>query len=49
MGPTAEDIEDKEGINTTAAGLDTVLAKASASIRTVPRRSIITSFAGLRA
>jgi glycerol-3-phosphate dehydrogenase len=49
MGPTAEDIEDKEGINTTAVGLDTVLAKAGASIRAIPRRSIITSFAGLRA
>jgi glycerol-3-phosphate dehydrogenase len=49
MGPTALDITDKSGVNTTAAGMDTVLNKASDSIREIPRREIITSFAGLRA
>ncbi len=49
MGPTAEDIPDKEGINTTAEGLKIVLEKAGKSIRKVPGREVITSFAGLRA
>ncbi|MDR0221005.1 MAG: FAD-dependent oxidoreductase [Lachnospiraceae bacterium] len=49
MGPTAEDIADKEGVNTTALGLDFVLAKAADSIVSIPGRAIITSFAGLRA
>ncbi|MCL2717434.1 MAG: NAD(P)/FAD-dependent oxidoreductase [Lachnospiraceae bacterium] len=49
MGPTAEDIDDKAGINTTADGLDIVLKKAGDSIKEIPRREIITSFAGLRA
>ncbi|MCL2253191.1 MAG: NAD(P)/FAD-dependent oxidoreductase [Lachnospiraceae bacterium] len=49
MGPTAEDINDKEGVNTTASGLDTVLKKAADSIKEIPAREIITSFAGLRA
>jgi glycerol-3-phosphate dehydrogenase len=49
MGPTAMDIEDKEGLNTTAAGLDFVLAKAADSVVSIPARAIITSFAGLRA
>lgn len=48
-GPTAEDIPDKEGVNTTAEGLDTVLEKAALSILQVPSRQVITSFAGLRA
>jgi glycerol-3-phosphate dehydrogenase len=49
MGPTAEDIADKEGVNTTAAGLGAVLAKAADSLAAIPQRAIITSFAGLRA
>lgn len=48
-GPTAEDIEDKEGINTTAEGIKDVLSKAQDSVLQVPGRQIITSFAGLRA
>lgn len=48
-GPTAEDIEDKEGIGTTAAGIADVLLKAGDSVKQVPSRQIITSFAGLRA
>ena len=49
IGPTATDIEDKEGINTTREGLDQVLTKSSDSVRNIPTRQIITSFAGLRA
>lgn len=49
VGPTATDIEDKEGTCTTADGLAEVLDKAGKSVKNVPRRQIITSFAGLRA
>lgn len=48
-GPTAEDIEDKDGINTTAAGLEKVLAMGAKSVKNLPLRQVITSFAGLRA
>ena len=48
-GPTAVDIEDKEGNNTTAAGIDDLIAKAGAHVRDLPLRKVITSFAGLRA
>ncbi|MDO4284471.1 MAG: NAD(P)/FAD-dependent oxidoreductase [Eubacteriales bacterium] len=49
IGPTSEDIGDKEGVNTTAAGLEEVIAKAGLSAGAVPARQVITSFAGLRA
>lgn len=49
LGPTATDIEDKEGVDTTAEGLATVIAKASLSIKNLPTRQAITSFTGLRA
>lgn len=49
VGPTAVDVEDKEAVNTTLDGLD-YLPKASAlSVKNVPLRQVITSFAGLRA
>lgn len=48
-GPTAEDIEDKEGTGTTARGMETLLAKGSKSVEGLPVRQVITSFAGLRA
>lgn len=48
-GPTAEDIPDKEGVNTTADGLEKVLTLAAKSIPGLPARQVITSFAGLRA
>lgn len=48
-GPTAEDIEDKEGIDTTAQGMETLLAKGGKSVENLPTRQIITSFAGQRA
>lgn len=49
MGPTAEDIENKEGTNTTLEGLSHVIEKAAFSISNVPTRQVITSFVGLRA
>lgn len=49
VGPTAIDLEDKEGNNTTAAGLNEVATKANESIKNLPLRNVITSFAGLRA
>lgn len=48
VGPTAIDVEDKEGTNTTAAGLDEVITKAGQSVKDLPMRQVITSFAGLR-
>ena len=49
IGPTAENVEDKEAVNTTAEGLQKVLTQAAKSVDNLPVRSVITSFAGLRA
>ena len=49
VGPTAIDIEDKEGTATTKAGIDELIAKAGMNVKDLPMRSVITSFAGLRA
>ena len=49
VGPTAEDIDNKEGVNTTMAGLDSLAPTSSLSVKNVPYRQVITSFAGLRA
>lgn len=49
VGPTAIDIEDKEGTNTTKAGIDELISKSSLTVKNVPIRQVITSFAGLRA
>lgn len=49
LGPTAVDIDDKEGINTTRDGLDQVIQKAGMNVKNLPLRQVITSFAGLRA
>lgn len=48
-GPTATDIEDKEGTATTAAELAFVMEKAVIGVKDVPFRQVITSFSGLRA
>lgn len=48
-GPTAEDIEEKEDISTTAEGMEIIKAKAALSVRQLPLHEVITSFAGLRA
>lgn len=49
VGPTAVDTEDREGVNTTAAGLREVAAQAARAVRDIPLSQVITSFAGLRA
>lgn len=49
VGPTATDVDNREGNNTTRAGLDEVAAKCSMTVKNVPLREVITSFAGLRA
>lgn len=49
VGPTALDVEDKEALNTTGEGLASLTATASMSVKNVPMRQVITSFAGLRA
>lgn len=49
VGPTAIDITDREGINTTGEGLDEVAKKSCIAVKDLPLRQVITSFAGLRA
>lgn len=49
IGPTAADVEDKEGTNTTREGLEELTAKAGQTVRNLPFWQVITSFAGLRA
>lgn len=49
VGPTALDVEDKEALNTTGEGLNSLAATSSLSVKNVPMRQVITSFAGLRA
>lgn len=49
LGPTAEDVDDKEFTSTTAQGLADVLSKSALGVRNVPTRQVITSFTGLRA
>ena len=49
IGPTAEDVPDKEENATTRAGLDKVLNDSAKSVKGIPTRQVITSFAGLRA
>ena len=49
LGPTAEDIEDKENTATTRAGTAEVRAKAQLSVKGIPFGKVITGFTGLRA
>lgn len=49
VGPTARDIADKEGVNTTAEGICQVLDRGKASVPGLEPGQVITSFAGLRA
>ena len=49
LGPTAIDIDDKEATATTAKGLQEVLEKCTKSVKNIPFKQVITSFAGLRA
>ena len=43
------DIEDREGTNTSTAGLSEVIKKAALNVKDLPFGQVITSFAGLRA
>ena len=49
IGPTAEDIDDKDDVRTTAKGLGHVLEVAELSWTAIPRNAFITEFAGIRA
>lgn len=49
IGPTAMEVEDREGTNTTGEGLEQVLEKAGLNVKGIPMKQVITSFAGLRA
>lgn len=48
-GPTACDVEDREGINTTSEGIAKLSKMAKLSAENIPLNMVITSFAGLRA
>ncbi len=48
VGPTAEDIDDKEGTNTTAKGLSSLNSPGASAVKNIPMNEVITSFAGLR-
>ena len=49
IGPTAIDLDDKEATATTKEGLDKVIGLSAKSVKNIPMRQVITSFAGLRA
>ena len=49
VGPTAIEQEDRESTATTREGLDQVITKSAMSVKNIPMRQVITSFAGLRA
>jgi len=48
LGPTAEEVDDKEDVSTTPENLARVFDFASRLVPSISRRDIITSFAGLR-
>ena len=48
VGPNAEGIEDRHGINTTISGLNSVRSEITASVKNVPFHNIIRTFAGIR-
>ena len=48
IGPTAEDVEDKEDLSTTEAGLKAALAGAKKLVPSINENDIIAYFAGLR-
>lgn len=49
VGPTAIEQEDREATATTRDGLDQVISVSARSVKNVPIRQTITSFAGVRA
>ncbi len=48
VGPTATDLDDKEGVFTTREGLAAVNAPGASAVKDIPMNEVITSFAGLR-
>ncbi len=48
LGPTAEDVTDKDDTKTTANGLDLVRRQAAEQVKGIAFNKIITSFTGLR-
>ena len=49
LGPTSQNVADKEDTGTTAEGLEAVGRGARRSVPSIPLKSVITSFAGIRA
>lgn len=49
LGPTSEDMEDREDHSTTAEGLGKILEQARENLKSLPANKVITSFCGLRA
>ena len=49
LGPTAENIEDKEATRTTKGGMDEIWETVAKMVPDIPKDRMITSFAGLRA
>ena len=49
LGPTAENIEDKEDTKTTAEGFSKIIKEAAENVKVLPANKVITSFCGLRA
>lgn len=49
LGPTSEDVSDKEDTSTTQKGIDTIHSQVLQDCPSINIRDIITSFAGLRA
>ena len=49
VGPSAQDIGDKEDTQTTQEGMDSVKSRALLSVPKIPYNKMITSFSGLRA
>ena len=49
IGPTAVEVDDPEDTATTADGIDSVIARSALSVKELPVRQVITSFAGVRA
>lgn len=48
LGPTAENIEDKQDTATTPEGIAAVIRQAGESVSGIPMNKVITSFCGLR-
>lgn len=49
VGPTAIDLDDKENVSTTEEAFKKILETTDKTVKNLPLRTVITSFAGLRA